>query len=302
MFVSVILSTYDSPEWLAKVIWGYAAQTHHGFELVIADDGSSSRTRETIDALRRAAGLDIRHVWQPRRGFRKCSALNEAIRRSSADYLVFSDGDCIPRRDFLAQHVRLAAAGRFLSGGVVRLPLALSRAISIDDILAGRATAASWLVRNGLRPTRKLRLLAGAGRLAAVADALLTTRATFNGHNASAWKADLLAVNGFDERMGYGGLDRELGERLVNHGVRGRQIRHRAVCVHLDHRRDYVDERVVARNQRIRRRTREARLARTAHGIWQPPRPEFIAHDQQTMPCGPVFEPVAAPSAASMAA
>ena len=38
------------------------------------------------------------------------------------------------------------------------------------------------------------------------------TKASWNGHNASGWLSDILAVNGFDERMQYGGQDREFGE------------------------------------------------------------------------------------------
>jgi glycosyltransferase involved in cell wall biosynthesis len=281
MFVSVILTTCDSPDWLAKVVCGYAAQTHRRFELVIADDGSSAETATCVELLRRATQLNLHHVWQPKRGFRKCRILNRAISRALGDYLVFSDGDCVPRRDFLDQHVRNARPGHFLSGGVVRLPRTLSQRISWDDIALGRAFSPRWLLARGLRPSRKLRLLFGSGRLAALCDALSTTRATFNGHNASAWKSDVLGVNGFDERMGYGALDRELGERLVHAGVKPRQIRHRAACVHLDHARDYCDPGVIARNQIIRQATRARRLTWTPFGIHQDaqPLPRYPAHD-----------------------
>jgi len=50
-------------------------------------------------------------------------------------------------------------------------------------------------------------------------------------------KADILKVNGFDERMQYGGQDRELGERLFNAGIKSKQLRYSAVVVHLDHKR-----------------------------------------------------------------
>jgi glycosyltransferase involved in cell wall biosynthesis len=283
MFVSVILTTCDSPDWLAKVVCGYASQTHRRFELLIADDGSAAETAICIDELRRATRLDMRHVWQPKRGFGKCRILNRAIRNAAADYLIFSDGDCIPRRDFLAQHVRIARPGRFLSGGVVRLPRALSETISWEDIVEGRALRPRWLLAHGLPPSRKLRLLFG-GPLAAVCDALTTTRATFNGHNSSAWKSDVERVNGFDERMGYGALDRELGERLVNAGVKPRQIRHRAACVHLDHSRAYRDSTIMARNQIIRGETRSRRLIWTPYGIRQGAERLHVADDDSTDP------------------
>ena len=44
--VSVILSTYNQPLWLEKVLWGYGAQRFHDFEVVVADDGSGEARGE----------------------------------------------------------------------------------------------------------------------------------------------------------------------------------------------------------------------------------------------------------------
>jgi glycosyltransferase involved in cell wall biosynthesis len=202
MFVSVILSTYDSPEWLTKVVWGYAAQTHMNFEVVIADDGSDERTARCIGDLRNSTKLSLQHVWQAKRGFSKCRILNRAIQAATSNYLIFSDGDCIPRADFVVQHVRLAASNRFLSGGVVRLPLEVSQKIGFEDIVTGRVAKASWLAAAGCFPNRKFLRLTTRNRISALLDRLTPTQATFNGHNSSAWKADILRVNGFDERLG----------------------------------------------------------------------------------------------------
>lgn len=96
MKLSVIITTYNSPVWLEKVLWGYSVQTHKDFEIVIGDDGSRDDTRETIDRLRKETGLTIKHIWQEDKGFRKCRILNKAILQADAPYLVFTDGDCIP--------------------------------------------------------------------------------------------------------------------------------------------------------------------------------------------------------------
>ena len=80
-----------------------------------------------------------------------------------------------------------------------------------------------------------------------------------------------MAANGFDERMGYGGLDRELGERLENAGIRGKQVRHRAVCVHLFHKRGYESDRMRQHNYAVRRETEKQRLTFTPYGISQMP-------------------------------
>ena len=62
---------------------------------------------------------------------------------------------------------------------------------------------------------------------------LTPAKATFNGGNSSGWRSDILDARGFDVRMQYSGEDRELGERLVNAGIRGTQIRYSAIVLHL---------------------------------------------------------------------
>ena len=269
MKVSVILSTYNSSAWLEKVIWGYATQCYRNFELLIADDGSTQKTALVIRRLQSETQLELRHIWHEDKGFRKSVILNEAICAAEGEYLVFSDGDCIPRWDFVDQHVRLAEQGYLLSGGVVRLPRGLSERITRQDVFSGRATSAPWLTRHGLLLSRKLLLLTPRPHRAVWFDYMTTTTPTWNGHNSSGWKTDILIANGYDERMQYGGLDRELGERLMNAGIRAKQVRHRAVCVHLDHQRNYVYTESIRRNRRIRKETRRNRLAWTPHGIFK---------------------------------
>ena len=267
MQCSVIFSTYNQPEWLRKTLLGFAAQDRHDFEVVIADDGSRDDTRELIEGLRPGLPFALQHVWQVDQGFQKCRILNKAIRASRADYLLFTDGDCIPRRDFVSTHLRLREPGRFLSGGYFKLPLSISTAIEADDIASGRCFELAWLRSQGLpRAVRNVKL-AARGKSAEWLDVVVTARASWNGHNASGWKADLVAANGFDERMGYGGEDRELGERLENAGITGKRIRHRAIVVHLDHPRGYVRQDILEKNEAIRAQTRSQRLLRTAHGL-----------------------------------
>jgi glycosyltransferase involved in cell wall biosynthesis len=273
MFLSVILSTYNQPAWLEKSLWGFAVQSHRDFEIVLADDGSTAETRQTVDRLRAETGLTIRHVWHADQGFRKCTILNRAIVEAQADYLVFTDGDCIPRRDFLEQHARFAGPRSILSAGVVRFPLELSHRINHDDIISGRAHDYRWLRANGLPLSRKYSKLTSRKWLANILDRMTTTRATWNGGNSSTWKQPILQVNGFDERMEYGCEDRELGERLFNLGLRGKSIRYRAICVHLEHARGYVRAEAMALNQIIRRETRRAHATWTQYGIVKQSRP-----------------------------
>jgi len=285
-FLSIILSTYNAADELERTLWGYSAQTCEEFEVVVADDGSGPGTRDRIERLRASTGLSISHVRQKDDGFRKCRILNRAIAGARGDYLILSDGDCIPRADFVETHARLARRGHFVSGGRVRLARHVGSRIRKDDVLGGALFEPPWLdERRALIRGRDRRKLTRSPRRAGWLDRLTTTRATWNGHNASAWKTDLLRVNGFDERMTYPVEDRELGERLRNAGIRPIQARHRAVCGHVEHDRPWLDPEAQATNERLRAETRGVPrslrvfqgFARgrdwTEHGIRKGPRP-----------------------------
>jgi glycosyltransferase involved in cell wall biosynthesis len=264
---SIVFTTYNQPDWLEKVLIGFAAQDRQGFEVLIADDGSGEETRQRIDALRRQLPMPVRHLWQSDDGFRKCEAMNMAIEQAASDYLIFTDGDCIPRADFVSTHLRLREPGRFLSGGYHKLPMSTSLAISRGDIHAGRCFDERWLRRHGMPTSRRnLKLTAGPA-MARVLDAVSPARPSWNGHNASGWKHDILAINGFDERMRYGGEDREFGERLENAGVRGKRIRYRAIVVHLEHTRGYATQESIQFNRQLRAETRESHRTWTEYGI-----------------------------------
>lgn len=267
MKVSVVISTYNSPEWLEKVLWGYENQTYRNFELVIADDGSGEETRDMIDRFKTHSGLEVIHVWHEDRGFQKSEILNKAIQACTTDYLIFSDGDCIPRKDFVGVHVRNAEPGHFLSGGYFMLPIQTSQLITKQDILSGDAFKVTWLKQNGLEGTYKTLKLTSTGSLQRFLNFATPTKATWNGHNSSGWKKDLLAVNGFNEQMQYGGQDRELGERLINMGVRGKQIRYSAVCIHLEHKRGYKTVESIRKNKNIRKETKVQKKTWTDFGI-----------------------------------
>ena len=79
-------------------------------------------------------------------------------------------------------------------------------------------------------------------------------------------------MNGFDERIKYGGVDKEFGVRLANAGVKGRHLRYTAPLVHLDHPRGYRDEEKVRRHKDMIARVREEDLTWTDHGITKGPK------------------------------
>src|SRR5690606_1157063 len=104
--LSVVISTYNAFNWLKKTLTGYEVQTFKDFEVVIADDGSNGETREKIENYIKTSPLKISHVWHEDNGFQKTRILNKALLECKGKYIVMSDGDCIPRRDFLEVHYR----------------------------------------------------------------------------------------------------------------------------------------------------------------------------------------------------
>src|SRR5690606_35728655 len=155
------------------------------------------------------------------------------------DYLIFTDGDCIPEPDFIARHLALAKPGYFLSGGYVKLTTPVSQAITERDIHSGVIFDIRWLKSKGQPASHKLWKLIKSPLIKKCLNVATPTKATWNGMNSSTWTKDIKACNGFNEDMQYGGLDRELGERLYNLGLKGQQVRYSIACLHLDHPRSY---------------------------------------------------------------
>jgi glycosyltransferase involved in cell wall biosynthesis len=267
MKASVIISTYNAEEWLEKVLWGFSVQTERDFEIIIADDGSGHKTRQLLESFRESIGIPINHIWHEDLGFRKTEILNKAVVASHADYLIFTDGDCIPRQDFVASHIHHRKQGYFLSGGYFKLPMSISKTVAKHNIIDQCCFDLSWLSKQGLRSSFKNSKFIVKGFWASFLNSVTTTKPSWNGHNASGWKKDIIAVNGFNQEMQYGGEDREFGERMNYSGIKGRQIRYSAICVHLDHDRSYANDESRIKNLSIRKHNRKHRVTSVTNGI-----------------------------------
>jgi glycosyltransferase involved in cell wall biosynthesis len=267
MKISVIITTYNAEAWLQKVLIGYSVQTEDDFEIVIADDGSSPKTKELLEEFNTKFKHPIVHVWHEDDGFQKSKILNKAILKANSDYLLFTDGDCIPRADFVKTHLKHKENGYFLSGGYFKLPLSVSELISEINIIHQDCFHLKWLKRSGFSLNFKSVKLTKSNLLAQFMNWITPTKRSWNGHNSSGFKADILAVNGFNHDMKYGGLDRELGERLFNNGLLSKQIRYNAICVHLDHARGYSSPEIWESNNAIRSFNRKNKVIKIENGI-----------------------------------
>ncbi|NRD19646.1 glycosyltransferase family 2 protein [Winogradskyella eckloniae] len=264
---SVIISTYNQPKWLALVLHSYSIQTASNFEIIIADDGSDDSTKVVVDRFVTASQFNVIHVWHEDHGFQKTKILNKAIQAANSEYLIFTDGDCIARQDFVATHLSLRQKKHALSGGYFKLTEFVSNTISKASITKQNCFDKQWLLEQRQPKSFKLNKLTNSRYKALVLNAITPTKATFDGMNVSCYKADILAVNGFDERMQYGGEDREVGERMMNNGIKFKQVRYSCICVHLHHDRPYKNEEALAKNEHIRKATKRLKLKWSNYGI-----------------------------------
>lgn len=270
MRTELIVATYNSPRALRLTLLGIAGQRVRPGSVAIADDGSGPETRAVIDAF--AADhpdLPLRHVWHPDTGFEKWAIVNRAIATSDADFLIFTDGDCLLHPGFIDRHVELAHPRRYATGSLIRLPAAPTAAVTEDDVTSGRVFDRGWLARAGAfdRVTTWLKSAPLPKPILATLEIASPVRRTWCGANASAFRAAILAVNGFDETMKYGGGDKEFGIRLANSGVSGRHLRYTAPVVHLDHARGYKDAARIAENRRKIADARRKGTTQTSRGL-----------------------------------
>lgn len=224
---SLIITTYNAPEYLARVLPAVSRQTALPDELLLADDGSSPETQQVFTRWAAAQSLPSRHLWQAHDGFRKARILNQAIAAATSPYLVFLDGDTLPHPRFVADHLQLAKEGQFVQGHRLLVNERSSKWFGLDDLYRDRRRSLwhgrLWAFVRAFRwPRPRARVR---GDLEGI-----------RGCNLAVWRSDLEKVNGYDEAFqGWGREDSELAARLMNLGVLRLDVRGWARCYHLWH-------------------------------------------------------------------
>jgi GT2 family glycosyltransferase len=248
MRTAVIVPTYNRPDALAAVLEGYLAQDDRDFELIVADDGSTAETRKVVEAFIARAPFPMRHVWQEDRGFRLAAVRNRAVAATGADYIIFTDGDCIPARYFVSAHKRLAEKGWFLSGNRVLVSRDFTRELLERRVPVHGWDSGQWLrawLRGAINRWIPLIRLPDAGLRKATPRKWRGAKTC----NLSLWREDLVTVNGVDESYsGWGLEDSDLVIRLMHAGVRHKSARFAAPVFHLWHREN--DRSRLAENQK----------------------------------------------------
>lgn len=226
MKLSLILSTFNQPASLAKVLAGLDRQTRWPEEILVADDGSDEPTRELICGWRERTRVAVQHVWHPHNGFRKTVVLNKSVALASGDYLVLLDGDCVPHPRFIADHAGVAESGSWVQGR-----RCFVRERFVPEFDPGSTPPWRWMLRGRIKGRFKgVRLPWPIVRRDQAQRGIL-------GCNMGLWRGDVVAVNGFDEEYtGWGiGEDSDIGTRLYNLGRHRKMVYGHAIIYHLDH-------------------------------------------------------------------
>jgi glycosyltransferase involved in cell wall biosynthesis len=240
--ISLIIPTYNRPDALQAVVEGCFRQTDTDFEIIIADDGSKEATRICVDALKARSPLPLQHIWQPDDGFRLARVRNLGILASRGDYILILDGDCVPQRDFVAQHRKIAEKGYMVTGSRVLLDEAFTKRVLDEHIdLQALSPMALLRLRAAGHINKALQLMVKLPDVCRRKKKFTWRR--IKGCNLAAWRSDLDLVNGFDESFtGWGHEDADFVVRMFNAGVLRKDGAFSTEVLHLWHREHSRDE------------------------------------------------------------
>lgn len=250
---SIVITTYNWPIALRAVLNALNMQTCQDFEILIADDGSKEETAQLIQQIKAHYSVPIHHIWQDDQGFRAAMIRNKAIAAARGDYIIFLDGDCIPCPNFVAAHLRESEPGYFVAGNRILLTQEFTVKVLSEDIPIHGISILGWLkARLRGHCNKVLPLLIAAINIASNALSgfrkLRPTR--WQGAktcNLAVWRADLLRVNGFEEKfVGWGYEDSDLVIRLINANVKRKGGRFAVPVIHLG-----IQNMIEAKNHKI---------------------------------------------------
>jgi len=265
MKASVIISVYKDVEALKCILVGLGRQTMQNFEVIVTEDGDDPMVKEVFLEI---ADPGLIHLTQEDKGFRKTRAVNRAIACARGAYLLFLDGDCVPHRTWLAEHLSCAKPGVVLAGRRMHLGPEFSSRLRrqpdyVEQLEVGHRSL-NMLLALHADGARNLELIRPSPAFHS-----LYKRKMLNliGCNFSGFRSDLLKVNGYNEDLpGIGGEDDDLHWRLVAAGLKVCNVKFRAIVYHLFHESRRTEVEV---NMEISRRNQSLGAFYAARGVYQ---------------------------------
>ena len=236
--ISIIVTTYKWPDALGLVLDALNQQSYSNFEVIVADDGSPKSTERLVYKYKNKFKTKLYYVWHQDTGFRTSAIRNKAIAKSTGSYIIFLDGDCIPRRNFISSHIELCERGYFVTGNRILLSRSYTKNILSGKKDITRYSFMKWMLLfaknkiNRLLPLVTLPGLKWRYKNITKWQGAITC-------NMAAWKDDLLDINGFNEEYkGWGLEDSDLVVRLLNSGKKRKEGRYATGVFHLWHKKN----------------------------------------------------------------
>lgn len=242
MKLSLIITTYNNPIFLEMVLLSLQHQqlreiNCNNIEVLIADDGSKIDTKHVVEKYQEVLPFNLIHVWHEDKGFRASAIRNIAVTKSSGEYLVFIDGDCILQADFIYNHIKLTEAKYCVAGNRVLLSRNYTNKIAdtLDISILYRGLFGYILCKLNGKINKFLPCL----RLSTNAKWRKSRQMDWKlpkSCNLGVWRCDYIGVNGFDESFsGWGHEDSDLIVRLLHFGVKIKDGRFSVPVFHLWH-------------------------------------------------------------------
>lgn len=230
---SVLIAVYKHEDYLNLIFEALTKQSCSNFEVIICEDDESSQISDCVTYWKNNSTLQIKHVHQADKGFRKTKILNAGISAAQGEYLIFIDGDCLPHSRFIESYQYVASAGIAMHGRRVMLSEKLSNQLLSHQRSLPISLGALWLsgskkIENAIRlPWLKKKSKAS----------------EIWGCNWGIAKQHLIQVNGFDEDYIKAGVgeDVDIEWRLLKSGIKLANIKHLAIIYHLHHLQGYSD-------------------------------------------------------------
>lgn len=232
MKATLIISVYKNVAALRAVLDSLKKQTEQDIEVILSEDGNDKAMAAFVKSY--VFPWPMQHLTQKDEGWRKELALNRAVVAAKSDWLIFIDGDCVLHPRFIEWHCRYQQRGVMLAGKRVKLNQELSERCQNGE----KPCLLPYLFfRRGCRYVEEAFYCPLAQWLRRPVKHLV-------GSNMSLSKADLLAINGFDENytLPATGEDYDIEWRLQAIGCRLVSLRNLAVQYHLYHKENWNKE------------------------------------------------------------
>ncbi|MBS1553044.1 MAG: glycosyltransferase [Bacteroidetes bacterium] len=243
MRTTLIISVYNKTRELELIFCALLVQSFRDFEVIVSEDGENVNMKLLIDKWRQKNEFPLLHLTQEDKGFRKNKILNESVKKSSSEYLIFFDGDCIPHPDFVKAHFENRNSNSVLCGRRVNLTKSVSEKINEDSIanLDYSRLKLSQIIYSSLNRDKNdfnFNIEEGFIFRNRVIRKLFTNEDEhLLGCNFSVHKTLLEKINGFDENYEGPGLgeDSDVEFRLRLAGAVFKSVRNLAVQYHMYH-------------------------------------------------------------------